>query len=72
MISTTLDTYIDSQPFSIYYMTVSGHSGYYPNTAFVSEHLDKVLEVTGINIRVSQTIIYVIRWNWKKESMVIL
>ena len=47
MISTTLDTYIDSQPFSIYYMTVSGHSGYYPNTAFVSEHLDKVLEVTG-------------------------
>ncbi len=28
MFSGTLPTYIDKQPFSVYYMTVSGHSGY--------------------------------------------
>ena len=28
MISGTLPTYIDNQPFNIYYMSVSGHSGY--------------------------------------------
>ena len=28
MIAGTLPTYIDKQPFSVYYMTVSGHSGY--------------------------------------------
>lgn len=28
MIAGTLPTYIDKQPFNIYYMTVSGHSGY--------------------------------------------
>lgn len=47
MMDTTFDTYVDKQPFSIYYMTVSGHSGYYANSAFVQEHLDTVLEKTN-------------------------
>ena len=43
----TLDTYIDKQPFSIYYMTVSGHCTYIADKVYVQENLDKVVEVTG-------------------------
>lgn len=32
MLEGTLETYIHQQPFNIYYMTVSGHSNYMPNT----------------------------------------
>lgn len=43
----TLDTYIDQQPFSIYYMTVSGHCSYVADKVYVTENLDTVLSVTG-------------------------
>lgn len=47
MFSTTLDTYIDQQPFSIYYMTISGHCTYRSDQESVPEHLEDVLNVYG-------------------------
>lgn len=47
MFSTTLDTYIDQQPFSIYYMTISGHCTYRSDKGSVAEHLDAVLNRYG-------------------------
>ena len=43
MFSGTLETYIDRQPFSIYYMTVSGHSNYGKSgNAMTKRHWDRV------------------------------
>lgn len=43
MIAGTLPTYIDKQPFSVYYMTVSGHSGYTrTGNAMTKRHWDRV------------------------------
>lgn len=47
MFDKTMDTYIDKQPFSIYYMTVSGHCAYKEDDYKVEENLDKVLETYG-------------------------
>ena len=47
MFDRTLDTYLDLQPFSVYYMTVSGHASYIQNSVEVREHLDRVNEVLG-------------------------
>ena len=43
MISGTLPTYIDKQPFNIYYMTVSGHNNYSPTSnSQTKKHWDRV------------------------------
>lgn len=43
MISGTLPTYIDQQPFNIYYMSVSGHNNYYTNcNAMTKRHWERV------------------------------
>ena len=43
MISGTLPTYIDKQPFNIYYMTVSGHNNYTPSSnSQTKKHWDRV------------------------------
>ena len=43
MISGTLPTYIDKQPFNVYYMSVSGHSGYTKTgNSQTKKHWDKV------------------------------
>ncbi len=43
MFSGTLTEYIDKQPFSIYYMSVSGHSGYsIDGNAMTKKHWDRV------------------------------
>ena len=43
MIQSTVDDYIDQQPFSVYYMTVSGHCVYSENgNAQGRKHIDKV------------------------------
>ena len=47
MFDRTMDTYLDQQPFSIYYMTVSGHASYVQNSVEVREHMDRVNEVLG-------------------------
>lgn len=48
MISKTLDTYIDRQPFSVYYMTCDGHKPYDDDSdSRVTEHLQQVLAVYG-------------------------
>ena len=47
MFSKTLDTYIDKQPFSIYYMTVSGHASYNEKKTPVKKHLETVKSLVG-------------------------
>jgi lipoteichoic acid synthase len=47
MFDTTMDTYLDQQPFSIYYMTISGHCTYTSDKESVSEHLSQVKERYG-------------------------
>ena len=48
MISKTLDTYINRQPFSVYYMTCDGHKPYdNANDSRVTEHLQQVLSRYG-------------------------
>ena len=43
MINGTLPTYIDKQPFNVYYMSVSGHSGYTKGgNSMTRKHWDKV------------------------------
>jgi len=43
MFSGTLETYIDRQPFSVYYMTVSGHSNYGKSgNSMTKRHWDRV------------------------------
>ena len=43
MISGTLPTYINKQPFNIYYMTVSGHNNYSPSSnSQTKKHWDRV------------------------------
>ena len=43
MVAATLPEYIDNQPFNVYYMTFSGHSGYYYNAnALTRKHYDRV------------------------------
>ena len=43
MISGTFETYVDKQPFNIYYMTVSGHSNYGKSgNAMTKRHWDRV------------------------------
>lgn len=43
MIGGTLPTYIDKQPFNIYYMTVSGHNNYSPSSnSQTKKHWDRV------------------------------
>ncbi len=43
MISGTLPTYIDKQPFNVYYMSVSGHSGYTRSgNTMTNRHWDRV------------------------------
>lgn len=47
MIEKTLEMYIDKQPFSLYYMSVSGHFKYTADNHKVKKYLDKVHEVYG-------------------------
>ena len=47
MIEGTLPVYINHQPFSIYYMTVSGHAPYEKNSYFVRHYYDQVNAVVG-------------------------
>ncbi len=47
MIEGTLPVYIGHQPFSIYYMTVSGHAPYEKNSYFVRHYYDQVNAVVG-------------------------
>ena len=46
MVAGTLPLYIDRQPFSVYYMSVSGHCGYSPATnAMTAKNWDKVQDL---------------------------
>ncbi|MDE6592889.1 MAG: LTA synthase family protein [Oscillospiraceae bacterium] len=47
MIDKTVDLYLDKQPFSLYYMTVSGHFSYKEDNVKVKENLSRVKEVFG-------------------------
>ncbi|MGN0638824.1 MAG: sulfatase-like hydrolase/transferase [Huintestinicola sp.] len=47
MFDATLDEYIDKQPFSLYYMTISGHCIYNAENNKVKQNLSKVLETHG-------------------------
>lgn len=47
MIDKTVDLYLDRQPFSLYYMTVSGHFSYKEDNVKVKENLARVKEVFG-------------------------
>lgn len=47
MFDKTMDTFIDKQPFSVYYMTISGHCTYKADNPKVEEHLDEVLAEYG-------------------------
>jgi lipoteichoic acid synthase len=46
-ITATLETYIDQQPFSIYYMTLSGHCTYDADDSRVANNLDIVKAAVG-------------------------
>lgn len=45
----TMDTYTSKQPFSIYYMSISGHCTYDADNYKVGEYLDRVNSVVGSN-----------------------
>lgn len=43
----TMDTYIDNQPFSIYYMTLSGHCVYNEESEYTQDNLEHVRSILG-------------------------
>ena len=43
----TVGLYIDKQPFSIYYMTISGHAPYTKDSYYVETYYDRVNEAVG-------------------------
>lgn len=45
MMLATMGTYMDSQPFCAYYMTISGHCPYYPNNYLAWQHWDVVKDM---------------------------
>lgn len=46
MIEFTLPKHLDQEPFSLYYMTVSGHASYWPTTnSMVVKHYDEVADL---------------------------
>ena len=48
MFDVTMDLYLDRQPFSVYYMSVSGHAPYSnPGDSKVVSHIEKVKKVLG-------------------------
>ena len=47
MFDTTMDTYIDNQPFSVYYMTISGHCTYRDDNEKVEKYLSRVQNALG-------------------------
>lgn len=47
MFDKTMDTYMNQQPFSIYYMTISGHCTYKADDSRVTNNLKTVLDLTG-------------------------
>lgn len=47
MFDKTMDTFIDKQPFSIYYMTISGHCIYTEDNALTKKNLKAVRDVVG-------------------------
>ncbi|MGX8680369.1 MAG: LTA synthase family protein, partial [bacterium] len=47
LLSLTLDNYIDKRPFSVYYMSVSGHAAYKKSSKYVKKHYKKVNEIVG-------------------------
>lgn len=47
MFNLTMDTYLDQQPFSIYYMTISGHCVYTAENEKTQENIDFVRSVLG-------------------------
>ena len=47
LIDKTTDLYFDHQPFSVYYMTISGHAPYQKSSPFVRQYYDQVNAVVG-------------------------
>ncbi len=47
MVDLTMDKYLDKQPFSIYYMTISGHAPYEEDSELVAKYIERVDEYVG-------------------------
>ena len=70
MFAGTLPTYIDRQPFDVYYMTVSGHNGYDVNgNAMSAKHRDQVKDLPysetvqnyiGANLELEDALTYLV------------
>lgn len=71
MFEGTIPTYIDQQPFSVYYMTVSGHFPYEADDPKVSEHLEDVKRIVGDRYE-DKTLYYLSYQMELEESLTIL
>ena len=47
----TMDLYLDKQPFSIYYMTISGHAPYTKDSVYVDLYYDQVDQCVGASYK---------------------
>ena len=65
MFETTLETYIDKQPFSIYYMTMSGHASYTSDKSHVKNYLDIVKSKVSGNYK--DTTLYYLCYQYDLE-----
>lgn len=71
MFEGTIPTYIDEQPFSVYYMSVSGHFPYKSSDPKVSEHLEYVKSIVGNQYK-DKTLYYLCYQMELEESLTIL
>lgn len=62
----TMDTYMDKQPFSIYYMTISGHCTYLPDSEFVKKYENQVRAVVGDKYK--DTTVYYLCYQMELEN----
>lgn len=66
LFDTTMDTYLDKQPFSIYYMTLSGHCIYTEESPYVTKYLSRVQSVLGS--RYKETTLYYYCYQMELEN----
>ncbi len=71
MMQTTVDWYIDNQPFSVYYMTVSGHANYsWTGNSMSSKNKSAVIDVVNASSGVQAYIAAQLEFEYAMEYLV--
>lgn len=68
----TVDSYMDNQPFSVYYMSLSGHCIYQKESLFTANYLEKVQSVIGTGLKDVTTYYYCYQMEFENAMTVLI